>query len=72
MNTYVNWIARRQVHLGGFIASATPSLETSEDEDDDGDANATDVEDVDASSSSDDEMTVWVTYPLSFVTKKGE
>ena len=33
VNTRVGCIVRRQAHLGGFIASPSPSLEASEDED---------------------------------------
>ena len=58
VNTCVSCIARRQVRLGGFVKSPSPSQEVFEDEDDDGDsgsdANATAGED--ASSSGDDEM----------------
>ena len=70
-NTRVSRIAQQQAHLGGFVESPTPSLETSEDEDDDGGFDDSGDKDDDASSSSDDEMTAWVTYPLSFVTKRG-
>ena len=48
MNTCVDRIAWRQAHLGGFMESSSPSLDTSKDEDD---------EDEDASSSGDDKMT---------------
>ena len=49
MNTRVSRIARRQVHLGGFVASPSASLEAFEDEDDDGDSSDGDVdEDEDA------------------------
>ena len=68
MNTSVDHIAWRQARLGGFVASPSPSVEASEDEDDDGDD---DDEDEDASSSDDEEMTAWVTCPLSFMTKRG-
>ena len=48
------------------------SLEASKDEDGDGDFNDDDDdEDENASSSDDDTMTAFVTYPLSFVTKRG-
>ena len=54
VNTYVDHIAQRQAHLGGFTASPSPSPKASTDKDgDDGD----DEKDKDASSSSDDEMT---------------
>ena len=56
VTTRVNHIARRRARLGGFITSPSPSPEASEDEDvDDG--------------TSDDDFSV--TYPLSFMTKKG-
>ena len=66
----VGRIAWRQARLGGFVESPSPSPEASEDNDDDGDFEGGDAEDKDASSSSDDEMTAWVTCPLSFVTKR--
>ena len=54
VNTYVDHIAQRQAHLGGFTASPSPSPKASADKDgDDGD----DEKDKDASSSSDDEIT---------------
>ena len=68
MNTHVGCIAWQQAHLDGFMASPSPSPEASEDENDDGDS---DDEDEDANSSGDNEMTAWVTCPLSFVTKRG-
>ena len=68
LNTRVNCIAWQQARLGGFVESFSPSLEASKDEDDDGDF---DDDDDDKDSSDDDEMTAWVTYPLSFVTKRG-
>ena len=71
VNTSVSRIAWWQARLGGFVASPTPSPETSEDEDDNGDTDATDAEDDGARSSSNDEMIAWVTYLLSFVTKRG-
>ena len=53
MNTRVGRIARRQVVMGGFTMSFSPSLEASEDDDfDDDDAD----EDDGASSPNDDEM----------------
>ena len=58
----VSRIAWRQACLGGFVKSPFPSPEASENDDDN---------DEDASSSGDDEMTAWVTCPLSFVTKMG-
>ena len=48
MNTCVGRIAWQQAHLGGFVASPSPSLEAFEDED----AVDGDDEDEDASSSS--------------------
>ena len=71
VNTRVSRIARWQAHLGGFVESPTPSLETFKDEDDDGGFDDGGNKDDDASSSNDDEMTAWVTCPLSFVTKRG-
>ena len=71
-NTYVGCITQRQAHLGGFMASPSPSPEAFVDKDDDGDSNSDDAEeDSDASSFGDDEMTTWITFPLSFVTKRG-
>ena len=73
VNTYVGCITQRQAHLGGFMASPSPSPEAFVDKDDDGDSNSDDAEeDGDASSFGDDEMTTWITFPLSFMTKKGE
>ena len=46
VNTHVGRIVRRQVRLGGFVASPSPSPDAFNDDDDD----------EDASSSSDDEM----------------
>ena len=70
MNAHVVCIARWQARLGGFVESPSPSPEASEDEDDDGDSKDDDDDgDEDASSPSDDGMTIWFTYPLSFVTK---
>ena len=58
VKTCVDHIARRQTHLGGFVASLSPSWKAFEDVDDDGDSDDDDEdEDEDASSSSDDEMT---------------
>ena len=60
VNTRVGHIARRQAHLGGFMASPSPP-EASEDDDDDNDSNDDDDdedEDEDASSPSDDEMSL--------------
>ena len=74
MNTRVSRISWRQARLGGFIESPSPSPEASKDEDGDGDFNDDDDdedEDENASSSDDDTMTAFVTYPLSFVTKRG-
>ena len=72
LNTCVNHIARWQAHLSGFVESPSPSLKAYEDEhDDDGFGSDDDDEDEDACSVDDDEMIAWVTYPLSFVTKKG-
>ena len=70
VKTGVDHFAQRQTHLSGFVASLSSSWEAFEDEDDDGDSDDDD-EDEDASSSGDDEMTAWVTCPLSFMTKKG-
>ena len=54
------------------MVSPSPSPETFKDDNDDfDDDDDDDDEDEDASSPSDDEMIVWVTYPLSLVTKKG-
>ena len=78
VNTHVCRIAWWQACLGGFVESLSPSLEAFEDEDDDGDSDDNDDdedededEDEDANSPSDDEMTAWFTYFLSFVTKRG-
>ena len=50
VNTRVGRIARRQAHLGGFVAAPSPSPKASKDED-------ADDEDEDASSSGDDKTT---------------
>ena len=55
VNTRVGRIARRQAHLGGFVASPSPSPKASKDEDVAGGDD--DDEDEDASSSNDEEMT---------------
>ena len=57
VNTHVACIARRQAHLGGFIASPSPSLEASDDEDDGGDSGGATDGDEASSSSNDEEMT---------------
>ena len=57
--------------MGGFTASSSPSPPALEDESDDGSDSDDDAEDEDASSSRDDEMTTRVTFPLSFMTKRG-
>ena len=58
VNTHVNCITRRQVHLGGFAASPSPSLDGLVDEDGDDGADDDDKdEDEDASSSCDEETT---------------
>ena len=64
VNTRVGHIAWRQAVIGGFTVASSPSPEESEDDEDDAD------EDDGANSPSDDEMTDWFTYHLSFVTKK--
>ena len=56
VNTCVGRIARWQAHLGGFVASFSPSPEAFEDKDAD-DGFDDDDEGKDASSSSDEEMT---------------
>ena len=57
VNTCVSHIARRQLVMGGFVASPPPTLEDSEDEDDDNDATASDdKDDGDASSFIADKM----------------
>ena len=60
MNTYVDRIARRQAHLGGFTTSPSPSPEASADKDND----IGDDEDEDE----DDDLSM--TCPLSFMTKR--
>ena len=54
VNTHVGHIARRQAHLGGFVASSSPPPTASEDDDDSDDDD--DDEDGDASFSSANEM----------------
>ena len=72
VNTRVGRLAWRQTCLDGFIESPSPSLEASKDEEDDNDSyEDDDDEDKDASSLGDDTMTAWITYTLSFVTKRG-
>ena len=63
VTTHVSRIAWRQARLGGFVASPSPSPETSEDEDDDDGADDNDDDEKDASSSDDEEMTTsqWLT-----------
>ena len=56
VNTCVSCIARRQVHLGGFVESPSPPPEDGEASEDDDDSNDDDDdEDGDANSSSADE-----------------
>ena len=73
VNTHVGRIAWQQACLSGFVESSSPSPEAPKDGDDNGgfDGDDDDDEDKDASSSSDEEMTAWVTCPLSFMTKRG-
>ena len=70
VNTRVSYIARWQTAIGGFTAYTSPSPSASEDESDDGSGSDDADEDNGVSSPSDDETTAWVTYPLSFVTKR--
>ena len=70
VNTRVSRIAWQQAAMCGFTAYSSPSPSTSEDKSDDGSGSDDSDEDDGASSPSDDEMTAWVTYPLSFVTKR--
>ena len=70
VNTRVSRIAWQQAAMCGFTAYSSPSPSTSEDKSDDGSGSDDADEDDGASSPSDDEMTAWVTYPLSFVTKR--
>ena len=70
VNTHVNCIARWQARLGGFVESPTPFQETFEDEDDNGGFDGGGDEMMVLGFSSDDEMTAWVTCPLSFMTKR--
>ena len=69
VNTRVGRIAWRQIVMGGFTASSSPSPQGSKDASDDGSGSDDADEDDGASSFSDDEMIAWVTCPLSFVTK---
>ena len=72
VNTRVGRIARWQARLSSFMESPSPFLVASEDEDDDGDSDDDDDDEVeDASFSGNNEMTAWVTYPLSCVMKRG-
>ena len=57
--------------MGGFTAYTSPSPPASEDESDDGSSNDDADEDDGASSPNDDEMSTWLTYPLSLMTKSG-
>ena len=50
--------------------SSSLSPEAFKDDDDDGDSNDDDKDEDEDASSGDDEITAWVTCPLSFVTKK--
>ena len=72
VNTHVGRIAWWQACLGGFVESPCHSLKAFEDEDDDGDSDDNDDDKGEDDSSSDDDMMIaWLTYPLSFVTKRG-
>ena len=55
----------------GFTAYTSLSPPTLEDESDDGFSSDNADEDNGASSPSDDEMSIWYTYPLSLVTNRG-
>ena len=57
MNTHVSCITRRQVVIGGFITSSSPSPLASEDESDNGSGSDDIDEDDGASSFGDEEMT---------------
>ena len=71
VNTHVGRIAWQQAAMGGFTAYTSPSPPTLEDDSDDGSGSDDADEDDGASSLSDNEMSTWFTYPLSFVTKRG-
>ena len=72
MNTRVGRIARWQAHLGGFVASPSPSLEDLEDKDDDDGFDDDDDVDEDASFSSDEKMTISQWLPFVIHDKKGK
>ena len=70
VNTYVGRIAWQQAAIGGFATYTSPSPPTSEDESDGGFDSDDADEDDGANSPNNDEMSTWLTYPLSFVTKR--
>ena len=71
VNTRVSRIAWRQAVMSGFTVASSPSPSASEDKSD-GFGSADDVEDDDYASPSDDEMSIWCTYPIVTRDKKGE
>ena len=71
VNTRVGRIAWQQAVMGGFTVASSPSPPASKDESNDGSSINDADEDDSANSPSDDEMSTWYTYPLSFMTKRG-
>ena len=79
VKVHVGHIARWQAIMGGFASKASPSLplvasDSKAEDDDDGDdddGDDDDASDDDGDTSSTDEMSIWHSYPLSLVTKKG-
>ena len=73
VNTRVGRIAWRQAEMGGYTMPSTPvaPVDESDAADDDDDDDSEDEDNGNASSPSDDEMSTWHSYPLSFVTKRG-
>ena len=76
MNICVSHIAQRQAIMGGFAPEASPppplvASDTKAEDDDDGDDNDAFDDDDDGDASSTDEMSIWHSYPLSLVTKRG-
>ena len=66
VNTHVGRIAWRQAMMGGYTVSSSPEDES------DGSSSVDDAKDNDDGSPSDDEMSIWCTYPFVTHDKKGK
>ena len=66
VNTHVGRIAWRQAMMGGYTVSSSPKDES------DGSSSVDDAKDNYDGSPSDDEMSIWCTYPFVTHDKKGK